>query len=99
MPRIHRLEHIERLRTPDLADEDSIGAHAQRVPHEHSLRYLASTFRGRWACLKWYDMTLLQAELDRVFDCDDTLAFGDERRQRVEQRRLPCTSAARNHDR
>jgi hypothetical protein len=31
---VHRLEHVERLGTANLADDDAVGAHAQRGPDE-----------------------------------------------------------------
>ena len=31
---VHRLQHVERLGAADLADDDPVGAHAQRVAHE-----------------------------------------------------------------
>ena len=38
--RVHGLEHVERLRAADLADDDPVGAHAQRVAHEVADRRL-----------------------------------------------------------
>ena len=32
--RVHRLEHVERLRAANLADDDAVGPHAQCVAHE-----------------------------------------------------------------
>ena len=33
---VHRLQHVERLGAAHLADDDAVGAHAQRVDHEQS---------------------------------------------------------------
>ena len=39
--RVHRLEHVQRLGAADLADDDPVGAHAQRVADELADRDLA----------------------------------------------------------
>ena len=38
---VHRLEHVERLGAADLADDDAVGPHAQRVAHQVADRDLA----------------------------------------------------------
>src|SRR5690242_21322402 len=48
--------------------------------------------------LQAHDMVLLQLELDRVLDRHDPLVGRDERRQDVEQSRLPGAGAARDDD-
>ena len=56
---VHRLEHVERLAAADLADDDPVGAHAQRVAHQVADGDLALALdvrragsrggpRGRW---------------------------------------------------
>jgi hypothetical protein len=32
--RVHRLQHVEGLADANLADDDSVGAHAKRIPNE-----------------------------------------------------------------
>ena len=41
---VHRLEHVERFAAPDLAHDDPVGAHAQRVAHEVADHDLAASF-------------------------------------------------------
>ena len=38
----HRAEHVQRLGAPDLADDDPVGPHPQRVAHERADRDLAA---------------------------------------------------------
>ena len=39
--RVHRLHHVEGLGAADLADDDAVGTHAERVADEVALRDLA----------------------------------------------------------
>ena len=45
--RVERLEHVERLAAADLADDDPVGAHAQRVAHQVADRDLAAALDVR----------------------------------------------------
>ena len=85
---VHRLEHVHRLRASDLADDDAVGPHAQRVPDELADAHLALALDVRRAGLEADDVPLLEPELGRVLDRDDPLATRHERGQVVEQRRL-----------
>ena len=49
--RIHRLQHVERLAGADLAEDDAIGPHAQRVLDQVALRHFALAFDVRRAGL------------------------------------------------
>ena len=44
---VHRLQHVERLAAADLADDDPIWSHAERVAHQVANRHLALALR-RW---------------------------------------------------
>ena len=44
MTRVHRLEHVERLRASDLAHDDAVGAHSQGVAYELANAHLALAF-------------------------------------------------------
>jgi hypothetical protein len=46
---VHRLQHVHRLGAADLADDDPVGSHTQRVAHQLANRDLArpSMFFGR----------------------------------------------------
>ncbi len=43
----HRAEHVERLGAANLADDDPVGPHAQRVAHEPADRHLAAALDAR----------------------------------------------------
>ncbi len=73
MARVHRLEHVERLRAADLADDDAVGAHAQCVAHELADADLALALDVRRARLERDHVLLLELELGRVLDRDDAL--------------------------
>ena len=59
---------------------------------------LALAFDVRRPRLELHDVPLLQLQLGRVLDRDDPLGVRDERRQRVEQRRLSAAGAAADDD-
>src|SRR5437870_4351475 len=60
MTGVHGLQHVDRLWTPDLADDDAIRPHAQRVDQELALRHLPLTLDVGAACLEAYHMRLPQ---------------------------------------
>ena len=94
MAGVHRLQHVEGFRAAHLADDDAVGAHAERVAHELALRHRADAFDIGRACLHLHNMRLLQPQLDRVLDRDDALAVVDAARDGVEQGRLARARAA-----
>ena len=85
-------------RAADLADDDAVGAHAQRVAHEVADRDLALALDVRRPGLERDDVRLLEPQLGVVLDGDDPLAGRHRRRQRVEQRRLAGARAAGDDD-
>ena len=95
---VERLEHVERLAAADLADDDPVGAHAQRVAHEVADRDLAAALDVGRARLERDDVRLLQPQLGVVLDRDDPLAVRDGGRQGVQQRRLAGAGAAGDDD-
>ncbi len=78
---VHRLEHVERLAAAALADDDAVGAHAERVLHEIADRVLAAALEVRGARLERDDVRLLELELGGVLDRDDALVSGDDARE------------------
>ena len=70
---VHRLEHVERLAAADLADDDAVGPHAQRVAHQVAGRDLALALDVGRPALEPDDVPLLQPQLGRVLDGDDAL--------------------------
>lgn len=98
MARHHRLDHVKSLAAAALADDDSVGALAQRVNHELPDGDLALALDvGSASCLA-HDMGLLEAQLRRILDRDDALVVWDEGRAGVEERRLARTGAACDDD-
>ena len=83
MPGVHRLQHVEGLCATDLADDDAVGAHTQRVAHELALRDLTNSFDVRRACFHLHHVRLLQTQLNGVFDGDHSLVAVDVLRHRV----------------
>ena len=98
MTGVHGLQHVERLAAADLADDDAVRTHTQGVLHEVADRDLALALDVRGTRLERHDMRLLELQLGRVLDGDDTLALGDERRDDVERRRLTGASTAGDED-
>ena len=98
MARVHRLEHVERLRAADLADDDAVGAHAQGVADELADRDLALALDVLRPRLEPEHVPLVQAKLGRVLDRDDAVRVRNRRREGVQEGRLPGARAARDED-
>ena len=96
MPGVHRLQHVEGLCAADLADDDAVGAHAQRVAHELALPDLTNSFDVGRARFHLHHVRLLQTQLNGVFDGDHPLVAVDMLRHRVQQCRLAGAGAARD---
>ena len=65
MPGVHRLQHVEGLCAADLADDDAVGAHAQRVAHELALPDLTNSFdvgRARFHLHHGYNVVKLRTQ-------------------------------------
>ena len=91
---VHGLEHVERGGVADLADDDAVGPHAQRVADQVADRDLALALDVRRAGLEAQHVLLVQLELGGVLDRDDALVLGDERGEHVERRGLAGAGAA-----
>ena len=98
MAGVHGLQHIERLGSSALADDDAVGALAQRVDDELLERDLALTLVVGGTRLQRQDMALREVQLGRVLDRDDALAVGDVVGQGVEQRCLTRARATLDDD-
>ena len=96
--RVHRLEHVERLGAADLADDDAVGPHAQRVADQLADRDLTLALDVLRARLQPQHVALVQLQLGGVLDGDDAVVVGDRRRQRVQERRLAGAGTARDED-
>ena len=98
MTGIHSLQHVERLGGLDLADDDTVGPHAQRVAHQVANGDGARSLDICGTALKGDDVALLELKLSRVLDGDDALGVRNEARQNVEQRRFTATRSSGNDD-
>ena len=78
--RIHRLEHVERFLAADLAHDDAIGSHTQRIDDKLALAHGALAFDVRRSRLEPRHVLLTQLQFRRVLDGDDALVFRDEAR-------------------
>ena len=74
--RVHRLEHVERLGAADLADDDAVRPHAQRVADELADRDLALALDVLRPRLEPQHVALVEPELGGVLDRDDPLVSG-----------------------
>ena len=74
---VHRLQHVERLGTARLAQDDAVGPHAQRVAHQRALRHFAAPLDVRRPGLQAHDVRLLQLQLGRILDRHDPLVDRD----------------------
>jgi hypothetical protein len=96
--RVHGLQHVERLRAARLADDDPIRAHAQRVAHEGPQRHRTEAVGVGRPRFEAHDVPGGQPQLGGIFDRHDPLAVGDQRGERVEQRRLARARPAADDD-
>ena len=95
---VHGGEHVDGLTTTNLAQDDAVGTHPQAVLHQVTLTDLPLAFEVGGPRLEANDVVLLQLQLGRVLDGDDSLGVGNERTQHVEQRRLARAGAAADDD-
>ena len=98
MTSVHGLQHVECFTAADLADDDAVGAHTQRVADEVTDADLSPALDVRRARFEREHVLLVELEFLRVFDSDDAFVARDEARQHVQQRRLPGTGPAADHD-
>ena len=62
---VHGLEHVQRLAAADLADDDAVGPHAQRVDHQLADRHLPLALDVGRPGLQPHHVLLLELELGR----------------------------------
>src|ERR1035437_39487 len=94
---VHRLEHVERLTTATLSDDNPIGPHAQRVDHQFADRHTAAALDVGRPGLERHHVLLAELELGGVLDGDDALVLGDEAGEDVECGGLSRPGAAADH--
>lgn len=87
---VHRLEQVERLGAPGLAEQDAVGSHAEAVSHKLARRDLALAVGAGLAGFQPHHMRVFKPEFRRVLDGDDAFAMGNRRRKRVQQGCFPA---------
>ena len=95
---VHRLQHVQRLAAADLADDDPVRAHPQRVADQVADGHRAAALDVRRPGLQPDHVLLLQRQLGGVLDRDDPLPARDELRQRVQHGGLARRGAAGDDD-
>ena len=95
---VHRLQHVDRFLAADLAEDDAVGPHAQRVLDEVAHGDLALALDVGGAGLEAHHVRLLQLQLGRVLDRHRALAVVDHPAHGVEQRGLARAGAAGDED-
>src|SRR4051794_12311411 len=98
MPGVHRLKHVQRLGTADLANNDAVGAHSQRVANEGADRYLALALDVLRTSLQPQHVTLVELEFRRILDRNDSVVVRNRGGHCVEQGGLAGARAARDQD-
>ena len=73
MASVERLQHVERLPAAYLADDDAVGSHPKRAPHEiaHSCR--TDTLGVGRSRFEAHHVLTGEPELSRILDRDDSL--------------------------
>ena len=95
---VHGLQHVVGLGAADLAHDDAVGPHTQRIAQQLPLVDLAAPFQVRGARLQPDHVRLLQLQLRCVLDGDDALVMRDHAAQGVQQRGLAGAGAAGDQD-
>ena len=95
----HRLQHVEGFLAANLADDDAVRPHAQRVLDELALPDLAAALDAGRSRLQAAHVRLLQLQLGGVLDGDQALPVRDVAGQRIEECGLAAAGAAGNDDR
>jgi hypothetical protein len=80
---VHRLKHIQRFGAAALADDDAVGAHAERGAQQHALVDAAFLIEVGRAGFELDDVALLKLQFGGVLNGHDALLFGDEAGERV----------------
>jgi hypothetical protein len=80
VPRIHGLKHVEGFLTTALTEDDAVWSHAQRILDQLALSDLSLALQIGRTRFHSPDMRLLQLQLGRIFDGEQTLLFRDEAR-------------------
>ncbi len=88
MTGIHGLQHIQSFLAANLADDNAVGAHPQRVDQELPLHHRALALNVRGPALQTDHVALLHLQFGRVFDGHNSFFVGDVSRQHVQEGRF-----------
>ena len=91
---LHRLQHLVSLRPATFANDDAIGAPAQRERHQLAHADCPFAFGVRLARLHPLDVRGAQPQLRRILDGQDSLVIGNEPGKRAEHGRLSRAGAS-----
>ncbi len=80
MPCVHGLDHVECLPAAHFADDQTVGAHAQRRPHQVANGHFSSTFGIRRPRFEANHVGVVEAQFGAVFDGDHTMVVVDRPR-------------------
>ena len=78
--RVQGEQQVERLGIADLADDEPIGSHAQRLLDEAAKRHLAGALEARLPTLQRDEVRSIDRELERLLDRHDPLLAAGTRR-------------------
>ena len=81
-------QHLAHLRATDLADDQPVGPHPQRLPHEVHHRHAADALDVGHPPLEPHDVGVRRRQLAHVLDDDDPFIGGALGQQRPEHRGL-----------
>ena len=85
MARLHRVDHLDHLGATDLADDDAVRTHTQRVAHKVAHGDCAKTFAVGGACLEPHHVCSRKCQFGGVLDRDHPFGRADGRGEGVEQ--------------
>ena len=80
---VHGLQHVDGFASAALADQDSVGAHSQRIANQVANGDFAATFHVGWARLERDDVLLLELQLGGILDGYNALALANGLREYV----------------
>src|SRR5437899_5531668 len=100
MPRVHRVEEIERLTSTNLSNDDAVGRHSKRLMDEHLDRDCSTPF-GVWRPALQRDAVVElapQVQLGLVLDGYHTFVRADEAGKHSHESRLACAGPSGDED-
>ena len=96
---VERQQQVERLGVAHLADDEAVGAHAQRFFDEPPQRHLAGAFEAGLSSLQRHEVGRGDGELERLLHRHDAMLRRARRDERAQQRRLARVRRARDQHR